>query len=146
IASLREASVGRTGATREGSLITCESSAAPGIAAGGAQIASLLVYHAGAAAFRALGYRPDDIRRWRRACHSRGSGETVEESDFDHVPLDHIADRREQGGHVAALVPLTAARIENRLELLDDEGDVPAAPENGTDHPGERHRPGIVLH
>jgi hypothetical protein len=40
------------------------------------------------------------------------------------VPLDHRADGGEQRRHVTAAHPLPAARIEHRLQVLDDERDV----------------------
>ena len=68
------------------------------------------------------------------------------EPDVDQMALDHLADRGQQRGHVAPAHPLAAARIEHRLQLLDHEGDIAAAPEHGADHARQRHRPGVMLH
>src|SRR5262245_42279180 len=68
-----------------------------------------------------------------------------QEAGADRVGLDHPADGSQQARHVAPAHPLAALRIEYGLELLDHEGDVSAAPEDGADHAGERHRPGVVL-
>ncbi len=62
------------------------------------------------------------------------------------MPLDDIADRSEQRGNVAALHPGAPARIEHRLQLLGDEGNVGAAPEHRRHHPGQPQRPGVMLH
>ena len=69
-----------------------------------------------------------------------------QKTDLDQVAFDHAADRRQQRGHIAALHPLAAARVEHGLELLDHEGDVAAAAEHRRDHAGERHGPGVMLH
>src|SRR3546814_18337695 len=42
-------------------------------------------------------------------------------------------------------LPVAAARIEHRLQLLDHEGDVAAAAEYRRHHPGQRHGPGVML-
>ena len=55
------------------------------------------------------------------------------------------ADRGEQARNIAPAHPLPAARIEHGLQFLDDEGHIAAAPENRADHPGQRHRPGVML-
>ena len=59
--------------------------------------------------------------------------------------LDHLADGGQNGRHIAPLHPLAAARIEHRLQLLDDERDIAAAPKDGADHARQRHRPGIMF-
>src|SRR5579872_644362 len=91
---------------------------------------------------RACGQPParlSDIGQVRRI----GDGE---EAYFDQVTLDHAADRRQQGGHIATFHPLPAARIEYRLQLLDHERDIATAAKHGRDHAGQRHGPGVVLH
>ena len=61
------------------------------------------------------------------------------------MPLDHVADRRQQRGHIAPSHPLTAPGIEHRLQLVDHERHIAAAPEHRRDHARQRHRPGEVL-
>src|SRR6185503_17257212 len=68
-----------------------------------------------------------------------------QEAGADHVRLDDAADGGEQARYVAPAHPLPALRIEHGLELLDHESDVAAAAEDGADHAGQRHRPGVVL-
>src|ERR1700722_4844447 len=84
----------------------------------------------------------DDLR------HPRGLIALLrrQEADLDHVPLDDVADRGEQRRHIAALHPRAATRVEYRLHLLDDKGDVAAAAEHRADHPGQRDGPGVMLH
>ena len=50
-----------------------------------------------------------------------------QKADLDHMALDHVADRRQQRGHVPPLHPGAAARVEYRLHLFDHEGNVAAA-------------------
>jgi hypothetical protein len=78
-------------------------------------------------------------------------GVTHDEADGEvfarvQVPLDHAADRREDRGHVFAVHPGPAARVEHGLEFLHHEGHVAAAPEHRRDHPRQRHGPGEMLH
>ena len=49
-------------------------------------------------------------------------------------------------GDVAPLHPVPATRVEHALELLHHERHVAATAEHRADHPGQRHRPGIVFH
>src|SRR6266536_2007241 len=81
-----------------------------------------------------------------RAAWYRGTQRRRQEADLDHVLLNDVADRGEQGGDVFALHPRPAARVEHRLHLLDDKGHVAAAAEHRADHPGQRDGPGVVLH
>ncbi|MPL67195.1 hypothetical protein SDC9_12885 [bioreactor metagenome] len=69
-----------------------------------------------------------------------------DETDRDQVALYHSADRRENRGDVLPRHPSAAARVEHRLQLLDDKADVTAAPEHRRDHPRQRHGPGVMLH
>src|SRR6056297_3213084 len=68
------------------------------------------------------------------------------ESDGDHVLFDHPADGGEDRRDVLALHPSPTARVEHRLEFLDHEGHVAAAPEHRRDHPRQGHGPGEMLH
>ena len=69
----------------------------------------------------------------------------AQEADRHEMPLDDVADGREQARHVVPLHPPAAARIEHRLQLLDDEGHVAASAEHGADHARQRDRPSVVL-
>src|ERR1700737_3710086 len=62
-----------------------------------------------------------------------------------HVALEDLADRGDQPRHVAAVGPLAATRIEYLLQLVCHEGHIPAAPQDGADHAGERQDPRIML-
>src|SRR6056297_3862507 len=70
----------------------------------------------------------------------------LDEPDGDEVALDHAADGGEDRGDIFPVHPGPAAGVEDRLQLLDDEGHVPAAPEHRRDHPRQRHGPGEMLH
>ena len=72
-----------------------------------------------------------------------GSGD---ETRRDQMAFDHFPDRRQQRWDIAPAHPLAAARIEHRLQLLDHEADIAAAPEHRADHAGQRHGPGVMLH
>src|SRR3546814_8845166 len=125
-------------------------SSALGVAAARAEVAAFLADQAGAAALGALGEAGAAVRAAQvhhRALLLAGQGPPrLQEADIDHVALDNAADGGQQRGHVAALHPGAAARVEYGLQLLDDEGDVAAAAEHRGDHAGQRQGPGIVLH
>src|SRR5438477_377144 len=96
---------------------------------------------------RAAWYRGTQRERDEFA-FERGIGTALrrDKADLDHVLLDHVANRGEQRGDVFAFHPCAAARVEHRLHLLDDKGDIAAAAEHGADHAGQRHGPGEMLH
>ena len=66
-------------------------------------------------------------------------------SNVNEVLLYNFPDRCKQTGHVFAVRPSAAPRIENGLQFLHNEGNISAAAEDCADHACERHRPGIVL-
>src|SRR5260370_42255219 len=100
------------------------------VIAAGALVAAFDADQRGLAAFRAL----CQARRSRSLVGDQttaGGGHPLvadcrapprrrQEADLDHVTLDDIADRGQQRGHVSAPHPGAAARIEDRLHLLDD--------------------------
>ena len=98
---------------------------------------------AGGAGLPAGGVEVDDLLLWVLL---EALPLAREEAGGDHVLLDHAANRRKDRGHVLALDPGTAARVEHGLQLLDHEGHVAATPEHRRDHPGQRHGPGEMLH
>ena len=55
---------------------------------------------------------------------------------MDEVLLDDVSDGREQARDVFAIHPGAAPWIEDRLKLLDDKGNIAAAPEYRADHAG----------
>src|ERR1051326_4677308 len=92
------------------------------IGAAGALVAILEPDQRCLAAFRALPepWAADTRRPLRLEIHDLGLEGPVgllrrQESDIDHMALDDVADGGEQGGHVLALHPGTAARVEHRL-------------------------------
>src|SRR6266851_6453683 len=122
------------------------------IVAARALVAVLDADERGLAAFRALCEPPCRARRWigaRQVDHlalGKRAAFRRQEADIDKMLLDDVADRCQQRGHVTSLHPRAAARIEHRFQLLDDEGDIAAAAEHGTDHPRQADGPGVVFH
>src|SRR5438128_1882429 len=68
-----------------------------------------------------------------------------QEPAIDHVALEDLADRGNQRRHIAAVGPLSAARIEYLLQLVCYKRHIAAAPEDGADHAGQRHDPRVML-
>ena len=68
-----------------------------------------------------------------------------QEPGVDHVALEDLADRGNQRRHITAVSPLAATRIEDLLQLVCYKRHIPAAPQDGADHAGERQDPRIVL-
>src|SRR5215471_6868505 len=124
-----------------------KTSAALGVTAGQARVAAFQLHEAGVAAARAVAGARALGRNVIGAGKARQAVEApAHEADLDHVALDDLANRSEQGGNIAAVHPLPATRIEDRLELFHDEGNVSAAPEHRRYHAGERQGPGIGFH
>ena len=59
--------------------------------------------------------------------------------------FDDVADGGKQAWHVAPAHPAPAFRIKHGFKLVSHESHVTAPAEHGTDHAGQRHRPGKVL-
>ncbi len=74
----------------------------------------------------------------------RGIG-YCQEPGVDHVALEDLTDRGNQRRHIAAVGPLSPTRIEYLLQLVCHKRYIPAAPQDGADHAGERQDPRIVL-
>src|ERR1700757_3887761 len=68
-----------------------------------------------------------------------------QEPGVDHVALEDLADRGNQRRHIAAIGPLAATRIEHLLQLVCYKRHIPAAPQDGADHAGQRHDPRVML-
>src|SRR5438445_9023156 len=68
-----------------------------------------------------------------------------QEPGVDHVALEDLADRGNQRRHITAVGPLSATGIEHLLQLVCHERHIPATPQDGADHAGERQDPRIVL-
>src|SRR5947207_3146437 len=86
----------------------------------------------------------------RQCLHLRGllllrPARRGQKAGADHVGLDDATDSGEQARYIAPAHPLTTLGVEHGLELLDDEGDVAAAAEDGADHTRQRYGPGVVL-
>src|SRR5487761_2443352 len=66
----------------------------------------------------------------------------LQQADRLQVTLDHIAEFGDRGGHVfAARLPVAAARIEHRLQFVDEEGRVAALAKDGGNDAGQRDDP-----
>ena len=68
-----------------------------------------------------------------------------QEPGVDHVALEDLADRGNQRRHITAVGPLAATRIEHLLQLVCHKRHIPAAPQDGADHAGQRHDPRVML-
>src|SRR5208337_809692 len=59
--------------------------------------------------------------------------------------LNNISNRRKQARNIFTVHPSAAPWIENRLQLLYDKGNIPAAPEYCTYHPRKRYGPCVMF-
>ena len=71
-------------------------------------------------------------------------GRRILKADMRKVLLDQISDGCQQAGDVFSVHPGAATRIENGLQLLNDEGDVSSPPENRADHSRKCNRPSVM--
>src|SRR5690606_29602893 len=70
----------------------------------------------------------------------------LQQADLRQVPLDDMAELRDDRGHeLAARLPVAAARVEHGLQLVDEERDVTALSEHGRHDARQRNDPLVVI-